>query len=198
SVSDLVLKLLVMYPLFCSFFFFNDTATTEIYTLSLHDALPISPVHPSGDVPLQVVSAHVASDTDDRAPVLVIQQPNVLPNNVLVGPITLRPLGGDNRHGSARQVGMSELSAGKKGNTHNAKIVGSYDMQPEERRCPAARNDETFQVQGTFGDTAAERKSIHKSGPVDSGRGLDPVQQSAVEGQAPLEIAAKGLVGSNR
>src|SRR5689334_25394999 len=26
------------------FFFFNDTATTEIYTLSLHDALPIS--HP--------------------------------------------------------------------------------------------------------------------------------------------------------
>src|SRR5215469_13445449 len=26
---------------FCDFFFFNDTATTEIYTLSLHDALPI-------------------------------------------------------------------------------------------------------------------------------------------------------------
>src|SRR2546422_11747401 len=26
----------------CSLFFFNDTATTEIYTLSLHDALPIS------------------------------------------------------------------------------------------------------------------------------------------------------------
>src|SRR5258706_15849637 len=29
------------------FFFFNDTATTEIYTLSLHDALPIFS-HPSG------------------------------------------------------------------------------------------------------------------------------------------------------
>src|SRR5258708_24903862 len=27
--------------LFALFFFFNDTATTEIYTLSLHDALPI-------------------------------------------------------------------------------------------------------------------------------------------------------------
>src|SRR5687767_9962877 len=27
---------------FSLFFFFNDTATTEIYTLSLHDALPIS------------------------------------------------------------------------------------------------------------------------------------------------------------
>src|SRR2546422_7733740 len=30
----------LLSPLF--FFFFNDTATTEIYTLSLHDALPIS------------------------------------------------------------------------------------------------------------------------------------------------------------
>ena len=29
------------FVVFCSFFFFNDTATTEIYTLSLHDALPI-------------------------------------------------------------------------------------------------------------------------------------------------------------
>src|SRR5256885_11010848 len=30
------------------FFFFNDTATTEIYTLSLHDALPISVAVDSG------------------------------------------------------------------------------------------------------------------------------------------------------
>src|SRR5690242_21937393 len=30
-----------------SFFFFNDTATTEIYTLSLHDALPISDAWPA-------------------------------------------------------------------------------------------------------------------------------------------------------
>src|SRR2546429_1334505 len=30
--------------MYVSFFFFNDTATTEIYTLSLHDALPISAV----------------------------------------------------------------------------------------------------------------------------------------------------------
>src|SRR5256885_17248316 len=39
-----------------SFFFFNDTATTEIYTLSLHDALPIChcPIRPvdSGRLPL--------------------------------------------------------------------------------------------------------------------------------------------------
>src|SRR2546430_7640988 len=31
----------VTLKLLCFFFFFNDTATTEIYTLSLHDALPI-------------------------------------------------------------------------------------------------------------------------------------------------------------
>src|SRR2546429_2190067 len=31
-----------MILVFACFFFFNDTATTEIYTLSLHDALPIS------------------------------------------------------------------------------------------------------------------------------------------------------------
>src|SRR5256885_12661060 len=31
-----------MTPHLFFFFFFNDTATTEIYTLSLHDALPIS------------------------------------------------------------------------------------------------------------------------------------------------------------
>src|SRR5215510_15844713 len=31
----------MFFDLYCSFFFFfNDTATTEIYTLSLHDALP--------------------------------------------------------------------------------------------------------------------------------------------------------------
>src|SRR2546427_10741782 len=32
---------ITLLPLFLFFFFFNDTATTEIYTLSLHDALPI-------------------------------------------------------------------------------------------------------------------------------------------------------------
>src|SRR2546430_11192681 len=31
----------IYISLFFFFFFFNDTATTEIYTLSLHDALPI-------------------------------------------------------------------------------------------------------------------------------------------------------------
>src|SRR5256885_13236876 len=33
---------MIVFRFLSFFFFFNDTATTEIYTLSLHDALPIS------------------------------------------------------------------------------------------------------------------------------------------------------------
>src|SRR6266481_9045149 len=44
--------------LFFFFFFFNDTATTEIYTLSLHDALPISDLRPEAvPEPLRKASA---------------------------------------------------------------------------------------------------------------------------------------------
>src|SRR2546430_16067122 len=41
TISSLFLCWLC-WSLIFFFFFFNDTATTEIYTLSLHDALPIS------------------------------------------------------------------------------------------------------------------------------------------------------------
>src|SRR3712207_5126426 len=44
--------------LFCMFFFFNDTATTEIYTLSLHDALPISSSPRSWILPPLVLAAY--------------------------------------------------------------------------------------------------------------------------------------------
>ncbi len=58
------------------FFFFNDTATTEIYTLSLHDALPISPqrgvadierlAHGAGDKPR--VDVKLSGDLDRLRP----------------------------------------------------------------------------------------------------------------------------------
>src|SRR3712207_7168529 len=38
-------------------FFFNDTATTEIYTLSLHDALPISRSRPVMRAPMAIPAA---------------------------------------------------------------------------------------------------------------------------------------------
>src|SRR5258705_3243380 len=40
---------MMRHPTLSIFFFFNDTATTEIYTLSLHDALPIPQPTGGGD-----------------------------------------------------------------------------------------------------------------------------------------------------
>src|SRR3712207_9288814 len=52
------------------FFFFNDTATTEIYTLSLHDALPIFLAQrgerPDGDRLLPDVEVAEAADLAER------------------------------------------------------------------------------------------------------------------------------------
>src|SRR2546426_8011766 len=49
---------------FFFFFFFNDTATTEIYTLSLHDALPISTVTSSKATFAYLIGASEADHRD--------------------------------------------------------------------------------------------------------------------------------------
>src|SRR2546422_9881402 len=49
------------------FFFFNDTATTEIYTLSLHDALPISTLKNGGDREQQDVRQAIELNASRRA-----------------------------------------------------------------------------------------------------------------------------------
>src|SRR6266550_8165140 len=43
---------------FILFFFFNDTATTEIYTLSLHDALPICGARTTGSQRADPIRSH--------------------------------------------------------------------------------------------------------------------------------------------
>src|SRR3712207_8064400 len=50
-----------------AFFFFNDTATTEIYTLSLHDALPIywSRATTSGRNQIRLTQVAAAADQED-------------------------------------------------------------------------------------------------------------------------------------
>src|SRR2546425_10355746 len=53
---------------FFFFFFFNDTATTEIYTLSLHDALPISRLDTLGH---EVVHRRLRAPLAERQVVLV-------------------------------------------------------------------------------------------------------------------------------
>src|SRR5258706_2068692 len=54
------------------FFFFNDTATTEIYTLSLHDALPISAGSLSADSGKTVLPTRVLGNTGARVSILAL------------------------------------------------------------------------------------------------------------------------------
>src|SRR5215467_15985026 len=58
-----------MFVIFFFFFFFNDTATTEIYTLSLHDALPIYLHQLLADSELRVgfEARHVEVADEDRS-----------------------------------------------------------------------------------------------------------------------------------
>src|SRR5689334_25370227 len=54
---------LVLIAIQLLIFFFNDTATTEIYTLSLHDALPISaPLPPETELSRQMTTSTTSID----------------------------------------------------------------------------------------------------------------------------------------
>src|SRR2546422_11285656 len=64
--------LTLLLPL-SSFFFFNDTATTEIYTLSLHDALPIYGLDSLG-VGQRPYRAHQAGLDARRGPALAARR----------------------------------------------------------------------------------------------------------------------------
>src|SRR3712207_8248718 len=55
------------------FFFFNDTATTEIYTLSLHDALPILGNSASSSKNNTPLLARLISPRDEFAPPPIIE-----------------------------------------------------------------------------------------------------------------------------
>src|SRR5256886_16082462 len=61
-----------------SFFFFNDTATTEIYTLSLHDALPISDGAMLGVLVRAVAPERSLQAIGDDAAVPDVEQPGEL------------------------------------------------------------------------------------------------------------------------
>src|SRR5690348_17971474 len=75
-------------------FFFNDTSTTEIYTLSLHDALPISfPFFPDYEVVLSDEEAERIGITDPaQAQVLVVVRADEDPGQIsanLLAPILI-------------------------------------------------------------------------------------------------------------
>src|SRR5258708_36742934 len=72
----------MIYIFFYLFFFFNDTATTEIYTLSLHDALPISLSRPA--LAVVTIFTVAASRKDFLWPLLVLFNPEVQPLRVAI------------------------------------------------------------------------------------------------------------------
>src|SRR5437773_9592079 len=56
-----------IFFLFFFFFFFNDTATTEIYTLSLHDTLPIWPRSPPSSASARCTSRGCCARRDRKS-----------------------------------------------------------------------------------------------------------------------------------
>src|SRR2546425_2772548 len=98
----------------CSFFFFNDTATTEIYTLSLHDALPIS------------IRAW-ARDDEGRLPHSRCRRHSATIEADLTRRVS--PIEGGGRHGSTRR------------NPREA-VRGSQQSRGRHRRAPERRGME--------------------------------------------------------
>src|SRR2546430_9639893 len=71
--------ILISFHQISFFFFFNDTATTEIYTLSLHDALPISNPHdpqgnPHHSLEVTVHAEGESSPTPDVYPIPLLDR----------------------------------------------------------------------------------------------------------------------------
>src|SRR6266511_383042 len=73
----------MFFPFF--FFFFNDTATTEIYTLSLHDALPIS--RKPEKLPPVACAPHSITWPATTAPASVSWSPGVHPHHQAAAPL---------------------------------------------------------------------------------------------------------------
>src|SRR5260370_24418837 len=111
--------------LISTFFFFNDTATTEIYTLSLHDALPISR-RDARDERQALQRDRRAQDADGR----------------LQGVLGDDTHGGDRRHPGRSEEHTSELQSHlnlvcrllleKKKRTNSADCVDTADQLPSE------------------------------------------------------------------
>src|SRR3990170_8543813 len=76
------------------FFFFNDTATTEIYTLSLHDALPISAPRSAGGRARRAATPRRAPRSRSEEHTSELQSPDhlvcrlLLEKNICALPIT--------------------------------------------------------------------------------------------------------------
>src|SRR2546430_6908776 len=90
---------------FLSFFFFNDTATTEIYTLSLHDALPIFPLPFELPKPTEVPLA-----TNSTLLMLPSGSEAAAVRFICAGAARTRPLVGEDRKSTRLNSSHSQIS----------------------------------------------------------------------------------------
>src|SRR5229473_8275821 len=88
------------------FFFFNDTATTEIYTLSLHDALPIC--YTSADSVFQVAAHEMHFGLERLYGVCAVAKELTEPLNI--GRVIARPFVGDGAQGFRRTTNRRDLT----------------------------------------------------------------------------------------
>src|SRR2546427_10717098 len=95
------------------FFFFNDTATTEIYTLSLHDALPILQIEAQVGAHRGDPIGHLRDAAADRG--------------AATGPLDLRDRKSTRLNSSHSQISYAVFCLKKKNNEKRKHIVTTHD-----------------------------------------------------------------------
>src|SRR3989454_12765667 len=103
------------------YFFFNDTATTEIYTLSLHDALPISEPERGARAHADAPQLHVAAELGQH-----VAHEVVLPD--------AHPRGGDEQVGVLRSGEM--LAQAFLGVSGHPQVQGRSEEHTSELQSP--------------------------------------------------------------
>src|SRR3989449_5544895 len=160
----------------CFFFFFNDTATTEIYTLSLHDALPISGGEDRGieaaRQPIEQIEHAGERSAHEREPYEWYAEPQRL-----VGPHA--PARVPALHGGADRRRRAPARLAQPGREQCEEKAG--DTEGDERGAPAV----------ALGEHAAEPDAEHAA--------KGPPNRAEPEGQAAslaLEQLGKQRLGS--
>src|SRR6266542_6961691 len=106
--------------LFASSFFFNDTATTEIYTLSLHDALPISMrtgALPSRGSGVTVLLTNASSERAISGAVSASRQPLALRRRIAFDGSRSEGRVDEHLYGDANGVSCDKLCGEREDNT---------------------------------------------------------------------------------
>src|SRR5215204_5389073 len=173
----------MLFTLF--FFFFNDTATTEIYTLSLHDALPISPRRLA-----QVGDVEDRELRPERAPLLVRvladAEKQVLADRVQVGRVA-RDL---QRAEHARALGQREVEGVERVDLAEGDDVAG--VADEAHRVDALALPKPADPAGLDEGAARlaqrrqERLGLAAGAPPGRALGADDAEHAAVLGERPL------------